>query len=120
MCASGSLPRDCGPEGEPVPQDPRAHYFQAGGLEEDPGFTIREDYAWDESVGSPVKPCPHAVEVREQVARYGAVEDRRQYWIVPRVVIGENEGGQCTTVMCADCVAEALATLPKKQGTGVK
>lgn len=59
------------------------------------------------------RPCRHSHSIAPAAPRRRA--DGRLYnhsetvWIVPRIVIAENEGGHNSTGVCADCIVEALA-----------
>ena len=57
--------------------------------------------------------CPHASQPVSQAHRRGDGSVWLSWSIVvPRVVQQWNEGGYCTTGVCADCVLEALQVRP--------
>ncbi len=74
------------------------HIFDIGGLWDANSFEIDNDYK--KSAGYGYIPCKHAVKV-----------DEENYKI--RAVIAYNEGGQCSTGVCLDCIIEAEKTLKK-------
>jgi hypothetical protein len=65
-----------------------------------------------------LSPCKHSQVINSDNPRWEKIithDDRdityEVQWIVPRVVVGQNEGGFNSVGICLDCILEAAKTL---------
>lgn len=71
--------------------------FKEGAMWDEPAWTIAYDKECYSSRGGP---CKHCKEVRKLENSTVVV------WTCPRVAIGFNESGYCSTGLCVDCIIE--------------
>jgi hypothetical protein len=92
-----------------------------GSLGEDNEWHILTDYqgeAWLDDDGEVTgnRPCPHAVEVREEMhhpKNQGGNNWKVRRWNVPVAIMVRTQGGHDATILCALCVSDALkAVIP--------
>lgn len=83
--------------------------FPIGGLWEDQDFTLKLNFHYSSYCTSYV-PCEHATEIETSLHEYyyNRPPEVVRNWIVPRVVIGMNEGGYNSVGICVDCIMKAL------------
>lgn len=89
--------------------------FPVGGQWEFVAWEVRFDVKLEEDEFSL---CPHAIPVPRgspqfdiQVRQDNGVAidiSCETQWVIPRAVIGYNEGGYCSTGICLDCILEAV------------
>ena len=95
-----------------------------GGVWELPTFEISLDRRTSNRFNEDEhQPCRHAVDVerfperqvRDSIRGHMFTRPAYKEWTVPRVLVAYNEGGYCSTGICADCARDALNTLDEKR-----
>lgn len=85
--------------------------IESGGIWEEPAWQIRFNYHGD---GDLLEKCRHCVLLSPGHPRWVEKDGPGQF-LVPRIVVGINEGGFNSVGICLDCILEAVANLEKTE-----
>ena len=88
--------------------------FESGCMQEGSNWRIVINHRCSELAGG--KPCKHCY--NEKVETHTRVDGGQwieRVWICPRVVVAYNEGGFNSTIVCLDCILDAVTSLSKQK-----